>query len=119
MTLFDRSIAKCGQLITLQDRDITPPNFGISDFDLNFSNNQDVKAVINTKRGKTIFDGVTTDQPITHRLAIKFILGITSETWVLLKNRRLDIIDVENIGELDKCLILLCNERGLGDAAKA
>lgn len=119
MTLFTRNLAKCGQSITLQDRDITPPDFGTPDFDLDFTNDQVVQAVITTKRGQTIFDGVATDQPITHRLAIEFISGITAETWVLFKGRRLDIVDVENIGELDECLILLCTERGIGEAAKA
>ncbi len=118
-TLFKRNLLKCGQPITLQNRDIQAPIFGTPDFDLDFTNDQVVQGVISTKRGKTIFDGVATDQPITHRIAIEFLSGVTAETWVLFKGRRLDIVDVENIGEQDECLVLLCTERGIGEAAKA
>jgi head-tail adaptor len=118
-TLFKRNLAKCGQPITLQNRDIVAPDFDTPDFDLDFTNDQNVQGIISTKRGKTIFDGVATDQPITHRIAIEFLAGITAETWVLFNGRRLDIVDVENIGEQDECLVLLCTDRGTAEASKA
>lgn len=119
MSLFKRNLAKCGQTITLQDRNIQAPDFGTPDFDLDFSNDTPVQAIVNTKRGKTIFDGVATDQPITHKFCIEFVSGVTAETWILFNGQRFDIIDVENCCEKDEILILRCTERGVGEAAKA
>lgn len=118
LALFKRNLAKCGQLITLQNRDIQAPEFGTPDFDEAFSGDTEVQAIIQTDRGKVLFDGVSTDNPITHKICIEYLPGVTAETWVLLKGRRLDILDVENCGEQDLCLILRCTERGTGEAAK-
>jgi hypothetical protein len=119
MSLFKRNLAKYGQPITLQNRDIMAPIFGTSDFDETFSGDQVVQAIVSTKRGTTLFDGVATDNPITHKITIVFIAGVTAETWVLLNGRRLDILDVENCCEKDEVLILRCTERGTGEASKA
>ena len=117
--LFKRNLKRCGQDVTLQNRDIVAPDFGSPDFDEAFSNDIVVKATINTQRGKTLFDGVATDNPVTHKICIEYLSGVTAETWILFKGRRFDIIDVENCGEKDQILILRCNERGTGEAAKA
>lgn len=120
LPLFKRNLARCGKLITLQNRDIAPPDFGSPDFDETFTNTlEDVRAILQTKRGKVLFDGVSIDQNVTHRICLEFVAGVTSETWVLYNGRRFDILDVENVGEQGQCLILLCNERGVGEAAKA
>ena len=112
MSLFKRNLNKCGQDITLQNRNIQAPVFGSADADLEFSGDTVVKAIVSTKRGSTLFDGVSTDEAITHKVSIEFISGVTAETWILLGSRRLDVVDVENCGEQDKVLNLLCNERG-------
>lgn len=117
--LFDRALQKCGQTITLQNRDIVAPFFNTTDFDENFSNDQDVQAVVKTVRGKTFFDGVSTESRITHEICIKYLAGVTAETWILFKGRRIDILSVENCCEKDDVLILTCNERGQGEASKA
>lgn len=118
LALFRRNLAKCGQMITLQNRDIVAPAFGSPDFDEEFSGSVSVKAIIQTARGKVLFDGVGTDNPITHKFCIEYICGVTAETWVLYQCRRFDIIDVENCGEKNGCLILRATERGTGNAAK-
>ena len=118
MSLFLRNLSKCGQDITLQNRDILPPVFGTPDFDEDFTNDTIVKAIISTKRGKVLFDGVATDNPITHKMCIKWLTGVTAETWVEFKGRRFDVLDVENCCEKDETLILRCTERGTGEASK-
>ena len=119
-SLFKRDLAKYGKLITLQDRAITPPDEGSTSFDETFTENTpDVPALIITKRGKVLFDGVNTDAAITHKFCIEFIEGVTAETWVLFKGRRFDIVDTENVGEQDYCLVLRCTDKGTGEAAKA
>ena len=119
INLFLRNLAKCGQTITLQNRDIVPPKFGSADFDEAFSGDTVVTAIIQTERGKVIFDGVGTDNPITHKFCLEWVSGVTAETWILFGGNRYDIIDVEDCGEQNICLVLRCTERGTGEAAKA
>lgn len=119
MALFDVSLAKRGQTITLQNRNIVEPLFGFTDFNEAFSGDTNVQALITTIDGKTFFDGVSTETPITHEFRIHYLAGVTAETWVLFKGRRVDVLTVENCCEEDKILILTCTERGVGEAAKA
>lgn len=109
MSLFQHSLNKCGQDITLMNRAV-----GVSGVDLNenFTDPVVVKAIVKTKRGKSIFDGSNTEKEITHEIRIAYIADLTAETWIEFKDRNLDIIDVINCAEKDKILILRCNERG-------
>jgi hypothetical protein len=124
-SLFKRNLAKCGKTITLQNRSIAPPKFGTPDFDETFSDDLDVQAIVKTIRGKTFFDGVSTERLITHEMCIQYEDGVTdsdtvtSETWILFKGRRMDVLSVENCCEDDKVLILTCSDNGIGEAAKA
>jgi len=125
-TLFKRNLAKCGKPITLQDRNIVPPPFGSPDFGENFDGDNTVQAIIKTIRGKTFFDGVGTETPITHEICIEYDADnnvtddtVTAETWILFNNKRIDILAVENCCEEDEVLILTCAARGAGEAAKA
>lgn len=117
--LFKRNLAKCGKTITLQNRAISSPLFGQPDFGETFSGDQDVTAIIKTVKGKTFFDGISTEVNITHEICIEYLAGVTAETWILFKSRRIDILQVTNCCEEDKVLILTCSERGTAEAAKA
>ena len=117
--LFSRNLAKYGKPITLQNRAITSPLSGTPDFTESFTNDQNVQAIVKTVRGKTFFDGVSTESIISHEMRIEFIAGVTAETWVILKGRRIDILAVENCCEEDEVLILTCSDRGTGAAAQA
>ncbi len=97
--------------IVLQDRSITPPTTTV-DFSETFTENATVWAGMSTGRGKTTFDGSNTEQDITHEFTIRFLSGITAETWILFESRRFDILDVEDFEERHEWLILRCNERG-------
>lgn len=109
MSLFQYQLNKCGKDITLMDRDV-----GVTGVDLNenFSNDNVVKALVKTKRGKSIFDGANVEKEITHEIRIAYISTVTAETWIKFKSRNLDIIDIVNCKEDDAVLILFCNERG-------
>jgi hypothetical protein len=119
VSVFSRNLKRRGQPITLQNRDVTPPLFGSPDFDENFSGDQIVTAIVKTVRGKTFFDGVSTESRITHEILLEYVPGVTAETWVLFKGRRIDVLEVENCCEDDTVLILVCSERGTGEASKA
>ena len=98
--------------ITLQDRSIAPEEI---DFTENFSNNIEVWAMIATVRGLESFDGVNVETLVTHNIYIRFLPGVTEETWVLFDDRRFDIVDVENLDERKTFLLLRCKERGQKD----
>ena len=98
--------------ITLQNRAITPPVFGSVDFTETFTDDGTIFAMVNTIDGKTFFDGVNTETVITHEIYIRFDSTVTSETWVELNIRRIDILRVENLDERSEYMKLTCVDRG-------
>jgi SPP1 family predicted phage head-tail adaptor len=107
-------IENFGQPATLQTRDSKPLRQGSIDSDIKFTDFKNVIIAFDTNnRGKTTFDSTSTEQSITHELYMEYINGVTSEMWVLYLGRRIRIVDVENIGELNGILKLRCTERGI------
>lgn len=104
-------------MITLQNRNIVAPIFGAVDFNEDFKDKAEVWAAVNTVSGKTFFDGVSTDVNITHEVFIRYDEAVTAETWVALKNRRLDILMTENLDERSEFMKLICTDRGLASKA--
>ena len=106
--------------ITLENRAITAPEFEGVDFDETFTPNTPVWALVETVRGKTFFDGVNTEEDITHWIYINFDSTVTSETWIKLADeRRLDIVRVENLDERSEFMLLHSIDRGAKEASKA
>lgn len=64
------------------------------------------------------FDGVNTERLVTHEIRIEYLPDITAETWVLLGDRRLDILYTENCCEDNEVLILTCSDRGTAQASR-
>ncbi len=98
-------------LITLQDRVIASPTTTV-DFSETFTENATVWAMMNTLRGKTIFDGAGIERDITHEFTVRYLSGVDSETWVLFEGERYDIIDTEDLEERHDWLILRCAKLG-------
>lgn len=98
--------------IILKNRTITTPRAGSVDFTETFGDEREVAALIETKDGLETFDGVNLITTVSHAITIRFIEGITEETWVEFKGRNFDIVNVINLDERDQFLKLLCNERG-------
>jgi len=118
-SLFKRNLNRCGQSITLQNRDIVEPLFGEVDFDEDFSGDTTVKSLVKTVAGKTVFDGVGLDDVPTHIFCIEYLSGVTDQTWILFKGSRYDILEYENCCEQDEKLKLYARLRGTGEASKA
>ncbi len=107
-------------LITLRNRAIVEPIFNSVDFDEDLDQDPlEVFAKVVTRSGKTVFDGVSTDVNITHEVTIRFESTVTSETWVDLDSKLLNIISLENLEERSEFMLLSCAFRGAGEAAKA
>lgn len=98
--------------ITLQNRAITPPLSGVDATETFTDSNPDIWAKLETGRGQTIFDGTNTEVDITHIFTIRFISGITAETWISFESQRFDILDVEDLEERHEFMILRCTNKG-------
>lgn len=99
-------------LIEIQSRELVVPFFESTDFDLNFTPNFQAWAAIETVNGQVFFDGTNEERRITHNIYIQYNSTVTAESWILLNGRRLDILEVNNLDEQDKWLLLICTDRG-------
>ncbi len=106
-------IGDMDDLITLQGRTLTPPASGVDATEEFADTNPDVWALIETVSGETMFDDTGTERDITHLFIISFITGISSETWILFNNDRLDILSVEDLDERHEFLMLRASNRGV------
>lgn len=86
---------------------------GTAEFSEVFTNRDEVKAKITTVRGEVIFDGTGTATNITHHFGVRYLVGITSQTWILFEGNRYDLFDVENLDERNEWLIIPATNRGI------
>ncbi len=108
--------------VTIQNRNIMPPDDAAFDPDLKFTTHKEVWAGVTTVSGETLFDGVGQDDVVSHTVTIRFIEGVTAESWILLKDgTRLDILAIENLEERNEWIIMMAQRTGLAtdEASKA
>lgn len=108
-------IGDVNDLICLQDRAITAPLSGVDATEEFEDIDAEIWALVETSKGETVFDETNTEIDVTHRIYISFLECITAETWIKFKNKRYDILNVENLEERDEWLLLRCTNRGTGD----
>ncbi len=74
----------------------------------------DAWALVETKRGSFVVDGVSGDIEFTHMIIIPVPDSptLTAENWVLLEGNRLRILDIEDYDERGEFLALRCTNRG-------
>jgi len=108
-------IGDLNELICLRGRELTPPESGVDATEEFEDTIPEEWAMVETPKGETVFDGSNTEVDVTHKFTISFTEGITSETWVLFKDKHYDILNVENLEERDEWLILRCNDKGTTD----
>lgn len=99
--------------IILQNRAISTPVGDGVDYGETFTTNTTAWARIDTVSGETIFDDTNTERDVTHRFYIRYIDGITSETWIEYDSIKFDILDVENLNEEGRFLRLRAAKRGV------
>lgn len=98
--------------ITLQDRAITAPASGFDATEVFTTNTAGVWAKIDTSRGETVFDGSNTEVDVTHVFTIRWLTGITAETWILFDGERFDILDTQDLEERNEWLIMKATNKG-------
>lgn len=109
--------------VKIENRSQVPPVYGAADAAFAFgavSGDGYVWAKVETSSGKTVFDGVSFDRRITHRVTIRQLAGVTAQSWVLLADgTRLDVVQVETFDERGQFMDLLCDARGDSSRAMA
>lgn len=98
--------------ITIYVRSITPPEGDSVDFNEIYSEPRNIKAMIETVRGITIFDGANVGTEVTHRITFRYVDNVTFENFIIYRNKRYKIVDVENQNERNNFYVLLCTDRG-------
>lgn len=102
--------------IYLTNRSITPPVFGSTDFLETFVDNSETTwTLIEHVEGKTHFDGVETETPITHHFFIEYDEAIDddqSEWWILFEGKYFDILRMIDLDLRHEWIKLICVERG-------
>ncbi len=64
-------------------------------------------------KGLTTLDTKQIGVGVTHTVTCRYHPQITSETWLLFKNRRLRIRTVNNVDEMNRWQVLLCEQETL------
>lgn len=99
--------------ITLTTRSVKEPGFGQVDFGEDFTDPVTVSAAVATRTGRVMFDGVNTDEAISHEIVLRHRTGIEpGNTWVELEGQRLRIVRTEDVDAQGRWLRLWCTERG-------
>ena len=91
------------------------PTGPIVDYTETFTLVDNVWAMIETPKGKVIFDSVGVEKRITDVFYIRFLPSITSQNWVEFNGNRYDIERVRNLEENSLFLQLDCIIRGAID----
>ena len=98
--------------VTIRSRNIQAPQSGSVDFSEQFANTHIVWALIQTTRGSEIFNGVELQNPVTHLIYIRFITGLTQESWVEFNSNKYDVVDLQDIDERNEWMLLRCIKKG-------
>lgn len=90
------------KLIEIYQRDITAPANSLSinpDYTEEFTLLWNVWAMLQTPKGKVIFDEVGTETRITDVFYTRFLPNITAQNWIEFEDQRYDIVRVTNLEE--------------------
>lgn len=101
----DREILICS-------RAIQPPALDGVDFSEDFTTSSMAFAMVDTPNGVTIFDQSNIERVVTHDFHIRFIAGLTAESWIKFNGDLYDILQVTNLEERSLFMKLRCNKRG-------
>jgi len=95
-------IGSLNRKIDIFTRNITAPLNSINtlvDYGEDFTLLASVFAMIETPKGKTIFDEVGTEKIVTHVFSIRAIANLTSENWIVYQSNRYDIQMITDLQE--------------------
>ena len=103
-------IGSLNKRIVIQSRDIDTTT--TVDYTEEFMTTKTVWAMLETKNGSELFDGVNLIPAYTHIFYIRYFSGLTAESWIIFGNDRYDILDIENFNEDKNFLKIRCINKG-------
>jgi len=118
MSLFSIQLANKGKPVEIQTRSLADGFDDVETETFTTVTGGDVTAIICTPRGKSVFDGVDTEEDVTHEFHMTWPgFDVTTENWILFtaKNKRYRVLDAKNCCESDEKMIVQCTERGIAD----
>lgn len=98
--------------ITLCTRTISAPALSSVDYGETFTEVKTLYALVDTTRGLQTFDGVNITNPYSHLFYIRYDASVTFEYWIKYNSEYFRIIDVENLNEENRFLLMRCTKRG-------
>lgn len=101
--------------VQIQTRSIKPPSLNEYEFNEEFETTSTVWALIETKSGLQVFDGVNTIETPSHNIYIRYIEGVTFENWLIFEDNKYTILDVEDLEERHEFYLLRCSKFGNKD----
>lgn len=115
--LFIRNLNRCGQEISILDRDLDTSGFDDAQPVETFTEIGTPLAIVKTiKDGSQKFDSVQIVEGATHIFCIVYDItyaGVEYQNnFIDLKNKRFKVLKVTNIDEKDEMLIFQATERG-------
>lgn len=120
MSLFSVQLAQKGRSIKLQTRRLSTRLGGSESATFSTVAGGDVLAIVCTPKGKTVFDGVNTEEDVTHTFHLAHPgFEVTRDHWVLLGTKRYRVLRATNCCEADERWLLECTERGATDRVAA
>lgn len=117
MSLFERNLNRCGQQISILDRDLVPGDFDSTEPQEVFTEIGTPLAIVKTLNdGSKLFDQVQIVDGATHIFCILYDLTYAQveyqNSFIDLKNKRYKVLAVTNKDEKDLLLIIQATQRG-------
>lgn len=103
--------------INLFDREIQPNVSKKPAYDASFVGGISVSAMLLTRSGAQILNGVAVTTKPTHDFFIRYKPDIEATKWILFKDNIYDVIEVENLEERDEFLRISCIKKGTKKAS--
>jgi len=98
--------------IEIVPRDIQPPVAGDAAHSQLFGTATVVWASVSTVDSDDLFDGANLAPGPTHEFHIRFISGLTAESWVKYRDENYRILDVQDFEERQEFHVLSCAKKG-------
>lgn len=93
----------------------TPGMTTSAGIDQDFDTTNSVWSALKTTKGRSMFYTTNLDKAVSHVFYIRYIDGLTQESWIDYGGELYDIIDIDNYDERDEWMALMCNVRGEDD----
>lgn len=86
-------------------------------YDTSFVGGESVSALILTRGGSQIIDGVSVTVRATHDFYIRYRADLDSQKWIIYNGVIYDIMEIENLEERNEFLRISCIKKGTNRAA--